>query len=197
MLPLKTNKIAPIHPKKYMLWIAIGSMIMMFAGLTSAFIVRKAQGRWLTFKLPELFWVSTIIIVISSITMYLAKRAYKKEQYTNYTYLLGATLLLGISFLICQYKAWLQLTSYGVLLNGNPSGSFIYVISGFHFVHVLGGLVMLFIFFIKSLLIKNPLKQLTLYINPERTLAVELLDTYWHFVDILWIYLFVFFILYL
>ncbi|MBK8442219.1 MAG: cytochrome c oxidase subunit 3 [Sphingobacteriales bacterium] len=178
-----------IHPKRFTLLVSIASMIMMFAGLTSAYIVRKAQGNWVTYKIPPVFWISTLIIIASSIAIHVAYTYFKKESYGTYRYWLVGTFLLGMGFLLCQYLGWQELVSYGIRLRGNPSGSFFYVISGAHALHLLGGLVLLLIFIFRAFW-WGPVEQLIVHDNPERTLGIELLMTYWHFVDILWLYLF-------
>lgn len=190
---MKTKR---IHPQKFALWLGIGSIIMMFAGLTSAYIVRKAAGNWVDFKLPDWFWISTLVIVASSATLYWAHRAFLQKNEPRYTQMLGLTFLLGCLFMGFQYAGWQELQSYGILLNGNPSGAFVYVISGLHVAHVLGGLVFLGIFFFKSLNRRNEIQDLMHDINPHRSLSIDLLSTYWHFVDVLWLYLFGFFLLF-
>lgn len=181
-----------IHPKKFALWIAIASIVMMFAGFTSAYIVRRAAGEWIVYKLPEMFTLSTFLILISSFTLHAAYLALKKENIRGYKTGLGASLVLGVAFLIAQYLGWQDMMSYGIRLQGNPSGAFVYIISGVHGLHLVGGVVLLAIFFIKSLIKTDPVKRLISEMNPERYLGMELLLTYWHFVDILWLYLFLF-----
>ena len=184
-----------IHPKMFLLWLGIGSIIMMFAGLTSAYIVREAAGNWVYFKLPNLFNISTLVVILSSVTLFLASKAIKQQKQKTYRNWLGLTLILGIAFLVLQYEGWKELSRTGILLNGNPSGSFLYVISGLHALHILGGVLFLLIFFAKSLFFKpNPVQELLDEINPDKYLGIDLLSVYWHFVDVLWIYLFAFFL---
>ncbi|HRK26680.1 MAG TPA: cytochrome c oxidase subunit 3 [Chitinophagales bacterium] len=193
MSTITLQKTQRIHPKKFALWLGLGTIIMMFAGLTSAFIVRRAAGNWVEFELPPTFLISTLLIALSSFTLVMALRAFKALNQVTYKRMLGLTLLLGIGFMITQYMAWLQLTGYGILLQGNPSGSFVYVISGLHAVHVLGGVVFMALFYVNALRKLDPVAALLQEINTERALPLELLATYWHFVGILWLYLLVFF----
>ncbi|MBA2421670.1 MAG: cytochrome c oxidase subunit 3 [Chitinophagales bacterium] len=172
------------HPLKFALWLGIASMIMLFAALTSAYIIRKAQGNWVDFRMPAIFWFDTVVIIISSITMQWTVRAFRRFQVNACKIALTITLLLGIIFLIGQYRGWSAMEEMGIYINGNPSGSFVYVISGVHAAHIVGGLVIML-----SLL----LKMVTSTFNPNRLVRVELMSTYWHFVDVLWIYLFIFF----
>ncbi|MCS6917042.1 MAG: heme-copper oxidase subunit III [Chitinophagales bacterium] len=168
---------------RLMLYLAIASMIMLFAALTSALLVSKGKGDWQLFTLPPIFWVNTLVILLSSGSMYLAVRSYRALQYKPYLNWLLATTLLGSAFLIGQLLGWQQLTAGGIRLSGNVSGSYLYVISGAHAVHVAGGVVMLLISLLRSW--RRPL-------NPARLGGLQLLATYWHFVDLLWLYLMMF-----
>ncbi len=194
MSTLTQNYYSKIHPKRFVLWLFLGSIVMMFAGLTSAFIVRRAQGNWVEYALPDIFWLSTAMIILSSLTLHLAYVFHRDNKAKKYRMALGATLFLGLGFVLAQYIGWTQLTELGVRLQGNPSGSFLYVISGVHAAHLLGGVALLLIFFFKSIRRQEPVKRLMEEIDPERTLGVELLLTYWHFVGLLWLYLFIFFL---
>lgn len=173
--------------KKFALYLGIASIIMMFAAFTSAYVVRKSAGNWLEFRLPDMFFLSTVLILVSSVTAHLAFKAYLKQAVVLYRRLVLATLLLGVGFIVLQYLGWLRLAEIGVALNGNPSGSFIYVISGFHAAHVLGGLVAWMLTLRTAL---RPFK-----FTEKRQLRLELVNIYWHFVDALWVYLLLFFIL--
>lgn len=178
---------ASIHPHKFTLWVGLGSIVMMFAALTSAYIVKKNQSNWLAFDLPTMFWYSTIVIVLSSITLFLAAKMQLKNANSNFKTLLAITTLLGLVFLAMQFQGFAELTSKKIALIGpksNSAASFLFVITGFHMVHVLGGVIVMCIMFAKSQFGKA--KTITV-------LAIELLSTYWHFVGILWIYLFLFY----
>lgn len=180
--------------KRFLLWLAIGSMVMMFAGFTSAYIVKKADaGSWTQFQLPVQFYISTAIILISSVFMFRAGRAFKQGLLKKYKTYLLVTLLFGIGFLIAQVAGWVSLVGQGIVMKEEVSGAFLYVISGAHAIHVLGGVIILLVSYLKvSRKLRNPLYDLTLEISPDRKFRVELSAIYWHFVDILWIYLFLF-----
>lgn len=172
---------------KPLLSLAIISICMVFAGLTSAYVVRSGDKDWLLFELPFIFTVSTIFILLSSGTMYWALQSAKKDNQQGVLYGMMATLTLGLLFAVTQFMGWGDLTKMGVFIGGkgsNPAGSFIYVISGIHLVHMLGGLIMLIYVCIKSAKKAYHSKNL---------LGLQLCSTYWHFLDLLWIYLFVFF----
>lgn len=177
-----------IPAKKFALYVSFASVIMLFSGLTSAYIVRQAAGNWLEFPLPSLFYTSTIIIVASSITLQASYYCFKKGIKIPYQLLLVATLILGLAFTVMQYQAWLELSASGVHLTGNPSGSFVYVISGIHAAHVLGGIGAILVAIGHAFI-------LPFFRNPKRKLRFEMTLIYWHFVGFLWIYLLVFFIL--
>lgn len=177
-----------IEPEVFGLWIANGSILMMFAAFTSAYIVRQAQGNWLEFRLPEWFFWSTLIIVASSFTIHFAYKNFLARNIQMYKNLYLVTFILGVLFIVTQYLGWLAMTDSGVELTGNPAGSFVYVISGVHALHVLGGLAALAVGVLKMYLLPNGFSH-------KRKTRFKMMVHYWHFVDILWIYLLLFFIL--
>lgn len=174
-----------IHPHKFTMWVAIGSIIMMFAGLTSAFIVKSSQASWQLVKLPMEFWYSTAVILISSITMQMALRAFKQREMSRYRSLVITTTILGILFVVLQWVGFQWLWSKGVRLTGSGAGQFLYVIAGLHALHVIGGVVALVVRVIKAFIGST---------RSYNSVPVEVVSTYWHFVDILWLYLLIFFI---
>jgi|TARA_B110001469_G_scaffold9475_1_gene9267 cytochrome c oxidase subunit 3 len=173
--------------KKMMLWFGIISLIMSFAGLTSAFIVSSSREDWLSdFVLPNSFIYSTLIIFLSSILLYAAKQTLKKNQATTTTSLLIGVLVLGIAFIYSQVLGFNQIIAAGYNFTGPTSNitmSYIYVIAVVHIVHVLAGIVCLIVVIIN---------QLNKKYSSENTLGFDLASTFWHFVDILWLYLFFF-----
>jgi cytochrome c oxidase subunit 3 len=186
MEAVSTQQRNKIHPHKFTLWVAIGSIIMMFAGLTSAYIVKSGQAGWHEVKTPALFWYSTAILVASSVTIQAALRSFKHRSMTTFRMLLVVTFILGVAFVIMQYKGFQWLWERGVHFEGSSgAGQFLYIIFGLHALHVLGGMVALLVLFLRQ------------YFGNYRTYSstpIEIMSTYWHFVDVLWIYLFVFFI---
>ncbi|MBK6931148.1 MAG: cytochrome c oxidase subunit 3 [Saprospirales bacterium] len=177
-----------IHSHKFALWIGIATIIMMFGAFTSAYIVRRASGNWYEFKLPDIFFYNTLVILASSVTLHLAYRAFIKGMERPYKTLLMLTFLLGISFVVIQYQGWKALTAMGATFTANPSSSFVYVISGVHAAHVLGGISALIVAMVHAFYL--PYKP-----TPRRKLRLELVLHYWHFVDVLWVYLVVFFLI--
>jgi cytochrome c oxidase subunit 3 len=173
-----------IHPHKFTLWVALGSIIMMFAGLTSAYVVKRDLPGWTTFSIPKAFWYSTTVILVSSLTVQMALKAFKEREMLRYRNLLTATAVLGIVFVLLQWVGFREIWHTGITLRGSGGGQFLYVIAGLHAVHVLGGIVALLI-----MLAKAYVSQIRSY----NSVPVELISTYWHFVDLLWIYLLIFF----
>ncbi|HRI61237.1 MAG TPA: heme-copper oxidase subunit III [Saprospiraceae bacterium] len=177
-----------IHPQKFALWVGIGSIVMMFGAFTSAYVVRRSGGNWLEFKLPDIFFVNTAVIVLSSVTLHYAYTAFKKGNEMWYKGLLITTFVLGILFVILQYEGWKAMTAIGATFTVNPSSSFIYVISGLHAAHVLGGIATLVVAMVHAFVL--PFRP-----TIRRRQRFELVCHYWHFVDVLWVYLIAFFML--
>lgn len=176
-----------LHPHKFTLWVAMASMIMMFAGLTSAFIVKSNLTGWRTIELPKIFWVSTAFILVSSVTIQMAVKAFKGREMQRYRAFMGVTFALGIAFIVCQIVGFDELWGQNIRFKGSSgAGQFFYAITGLHAIHVIGGVVALLIMVIKSLTGKVKLYS---------AVPVEVLAMYWHFVDLLWLYLLIFFII--
>ncbi len=171
---------------KPLLWVGIFSIIMMFAGLTSAYVVRADNGNWLLFNLPSAFYLSTAVIISSSITMFLALQMAKKNSKQGIIMWLLATFFLGLVFTYFQYAGWSELYSKQIVFGGkssNASGSFLYLITFLHLVHLFVGLISVLV------TLKNSIKG---KYNAQNTVGIELCSIYWHFLDILWVYLFLF-----
>lgn len=178
-----------MHPKKFALWLFMVTVIMIFGALTSAYIVRKGDGNWLEFELPLLLWGNSAIILLSSATMQWSYYSAKKDDLLNLKIGIAITFLLGLFFVIGQYMAWKELVRMGVYFGGNtsnPAGSFMYVLTGLHALHLISGIILLLFVLVASFQYKIHSKNMTL---------IEMCATYWHFLDFLWIYLFGFLIL--
>jgi len=195
--------------KRALLWFGIISILMLFAGLTSAYMVRQGEGKWVQFALPQLFIVSTVIIVMSSVSMQWAVVAVKKNQVGTVKTAVLITFLLGIGFVVFQYLAWKELVSQGIYFVGtvkdittqftyvpagnetvaqagdigNVAASFLYVITGLHVAHLLGGILALTVVLIKSFRGKY---------SSSNYNGIVVCSIYWHFLDALWVYLFLF-----
>ena len=172
---------------KQMLWVSMISMTMMFAGLTSAYVVSKNREDWVSFDLPTSFYISTLLIILSSLAFYLAKRSVKKDEISKTSLFLVITLCLGLGFVFYQLQGFKQLIDAGLYFTGKESTvsiSFLYVITVTHLVHIFAGIVVLFTVLIQNLRNKY---------SAANSLGLELGSIFWHFVDALWIYLFLFF----
>jgi cytochrome c oxidase subunit 3 len=176
-----------IRAKKMMLWFGIISLVMSFGGLTSAFIVSSTREDWLTnFQLPASFTASTIIIVMSSLVLYLSKKALLKQQNQFSLSLLLGTFVLGLAFIYTQFSGFSEIIQSGYNFTGPTSNitmSYIYIIAVVHILHVLVGLINLIVVIINHLKKKY---------TPTNKLGFDLASIFWHFVDILWLYLFFF-----
>ncbi len=172
---------------KLLLLFAMISMIMMFAGLTSAFVVSKSRADWLKdFQLPMAFYFSTAVIIGCSITFHLAKKAIQKDNQSATTAFLLGTLALGVLFVILQFVGFGQIVANGYYFTGAESSittTFLYIVTVVHLIHLAGGLISLLI------IIFNQYKH---KYNSSQTLGIELGAMYWHFLDLLWVYLFLF-----
>ncbi len=181
--------LAELKGRKFALWLFLIASFMIFASLSSGFIVYTAAGidKGLKIILPNAFVWSTVLIVLSSITMHLAYRASKRIDFKKQRLFLLITIFLGIGFFFSQFHAWQVLISQGVyFVSSNASQSFIYVFTGFHLLHILAGLIVLLV----SLFRRKGKFQ-----NVRNTFRMELASLFWHFLDILWIYIYVFLLL--
>lgn len=178
-----------IHPKKFALIVACASIVMMFVALSSAYIVREAQGNWVEFAIPTKFFLSTGAILLSSLFLHFSYFFFKKENTILYRSFLSFTFVLGIAFVVFQYQGWTQIMlEAGLPLGSNPSADFVYAITFLHAAHVLGGLIVLIVAMIHAFYLRH-------VVTEKRKLRFEMTLMYWHFVDFLWLYLLVFLIL--
>jgi cytochrome c oxidase subunit III len=180
-----------IEPSKYKIamWLVIISVLMLFVALTSAYILRQVNrdtgsiaNDWLPLHIPSAMWVSTAVILLSSISIEVARRRLKKNQFPQFKTWILITTVLGVVFLIGQLVAWRQLAAQGIYLSSNPHSSFFYLLTGLHGLHLLGGVIALTYVTIAALRLR---------ISIKKRHAVEVTSLYWHFMDGLWIYLFV------
>lgn len=185
-MDIATTQQRKIHPHKFTLWVAMASIIMMFAGLTSAYIVKRSAPNWEEIQTPQLFIISTIVMLVSSVAVQAALRAFKQRSMSRYRILIAVTAVLGIAFVALQWYGFRWMWTHGVQFKGASQGQFLYVIVGLHALHVIGGIVALTIMALKA------------YFSNRRnynSVPVEVAASYWHFVDALWLYLLIFFVL--
>src|SRR5437016_4275906 len=175
-------------PARYRIgvWVAIAGVVMLFTALASAYIVRSASGNdWLPITMPKVLWLSTTLILISSLTMEVSRRSLKRQSNAGYGSWLMITVALGLGFLASQLIAWRQLANQGVYMASNPHSSFFYLFTAAHGVHLLGGILAL-----SYLLLRTRKKRNSIEGELRRVGAVDAATIYWHFMDGLWICLF-------
>ena len=182
----KPGRPVSMEPKKFALWLFIVTIVMLFAAFTSAYIVRQAEGNWLDFSLPSIFYWNTGILLLSSVTMQWAYNSAKRDDLKNVKTAIFLSIVLGIGFLVGQIFGWDMLVDDGVFFVGNPSGSFMYIFTGLHGVHLISGIIFIIIVLIATIKYK---------VHSKNILLIEMCNTYWHFLDALWVYLFVFLLL--
>jgi cytochrome c oxidase subunit III len=175
-----------MHPKKFALWLFIVTVVMIFASMTSAYIVRQSEGNWLEFDLPQILYYSSAVIILSSLVFHWAFVSAKKDELNKVKIGMIATTILGFVFLVMQWYSWVALVDRDVYFVGNPAGSFLYIFTGLHAIHLISGVIFLIIVLISSFKYQVHSKNMT---------ALEMCLTYWHFLGGLWLYLFMFLLL--
>ncbi len=178
-----------IEPQKYRIgmWVGLASILMLFIALTSAYIVRGVpalsggDSDWLPIDMPPVLWVNTGMLLLSSVSIELARRGLKRNEYSGFKRWISLTTLFGVAFLAGQLIAWRQLAAQGVFINSHPHSSFFYLLTSLHGLHLLGGVIALGYVTVAALRMRIGLKRRTI---------VDVTAIYWHFMDGLWIYLF-------
>jgi cytochrome c oxidase subunit III len=172
-----------MEPKKFILWLFMAASVITFASLTSAYLVKRAEGNWAEFEVPQIFWYGTAVIILSSITMQFAVFSAKKDNFNALKTAISITFVLGLVFLYLQVQGWKDLVAQNVYFVGNASGSFFYVFTLVHGVHILFALIILGVTFTAALQMRVHAKALR---------RIEICTTFWHFLGVVWIYLFAF-----
>ena len=178
-----------MHPRKFALWLFMATVVMMFGAWTSAYIVKRGAPGWSSFELPTQFWINSLLIVISSITLALGQRSARRDELEKAKLMVSLTAVLGVLFLVGQYLAWGKMVEMNYYFTGtgsNTSSSFIYVLTGVHGLHVVSGVIVLLVLLFDTFRYKVHSKNMT---------GMEMCSMYWHFLGGLWLYLFVFLIL--
>ena len=183
------------EPFRFMVWLGIASSVFLFTILLVAYVVRQTGPGWTATKLPNVFLVSTGVILLSSLTLKNAIQSFRHERFSNYRVNIATTFGLGVLFVILQAWGWRQMTRMGVEMKGNPAGGFVYIISGVHLLHILIGLIFLAILLVEAVRHRLYVDSFVYSVNPPNWLKIRLISLYWHFVDILWLALFAFLVL--
>lgn len=187
-ITLEKERTPLVYPSTMIVWLIIVTIIMVFAGLTSALIVKKSDGSWLSFEVPTIFTLSTAVIIVSSAFLEIAQVLNKRGKKSATSIVLWLSLLLGIGFMATQFIGWTDLVDQNIYLGGansNAAGSFVYVITGLHWAHMIAGVIYMVI--VAVTIAFNE------FDNPVR--AVRNCATFWHFLGLLWLYLYIFLIL--
>jgi cytochrome c oxidase subunit 3 len=177
------------HPLRFLLWLMMVSITMIFAAYTSAYIVRREEGNWLEFDLPARLLITTVILALSSATVQWAYFSARKDEIRRVQIGLVLTFGLGVAFLVGQWNVWADLVHNKIFFGGvdsNPSGSFLYVLTGVHAFHLITGLIFLLIVLRKSL---------NYQVHSRQMLSIGNVTIYWHFLGALWLYLYLFLLL--
>lgn len=180
------------EPFTFMLWVAAVGISLTFISLSFIYLMSLEQSP--NFNLPFVFWLSTILIMTSSYTLHKANQHIKAELFERYRLMLGLTWGLGICFILMQLIGWQIMVEQGILLSSSRAGAFLYLISGLHILHIAGGLFFLTHKFFKALTLGTYVDAFIYSVNPPNQLRLKILTYYWHFVDVLWLYLFIFFL---
>lgn len=181
-----SGRVRSMNPQKFAMWLFIISVVMIFASLTSAYMVKKGAGNWQYIQMPSLFQVTSVIILLSSVSMHFAYLAAKKNNLFNIRLGVVITGVLALGFIYGQLEGWKQLVGQGAYFVGNPASSFIYVFTGLHIIHLIGGIVFL------SIVLVSAFKY---QVHSKRLNRIEMCTTYWHFLGGLWLYLYIFLII--
>jgi cytochrome c oxidase subunit 3 len=188
-------RLEKIHPHKMLLYLSIFGSSLIFIFMITAYTVSRPEEDFVNFTMPKSFIVSLVVLLLSSFFVSKVLPAFKKDKIKEVKRALEITLLLGLAFTICQYVGWYEMNRSGIYLSGKDSGAYLYVISGLHVLHLAGGLAFLTLTYTKvNTISRDPVKALIMVTNPYQRIRLEMLTTYWHFVDILWVVLFFYFL---
>ena len=183
------------EPFGFMLWLGVIGSSLLFISIFIIYLVRIQGNNGHFIALPDMFWLSTLVILFSSILLHEANLAFKQERFLHYRLFLGATLTLGITFMLLQASGWLEMIENGFFINQSTSIGFVYLLTGLHLVHILVGVIYLAVIFQKALKNRTYVDSFVYSVNPPNILKLKLITRYWHFVDALWLVVFLFMVL--
>ncbi len=180
------------EPLAFLLKLGVLGSGIVFGFLVFAYLVRREREGWVDVSLPRVFWLSTAVMALSSFTLHAARRALRHERFLHYRILLFTTVSLGFLFVSLQVLGWRGMMQEGIVMSENVAGAFIYLISGLHLLHIAGGLVALCVLLVEALRHRSYVDSFVYSVNPPMQLRLSLISLYWHFVDVLWLGLFLF-----
>ena len=183
------------EPIGFMLWLGVIGSSLVFVSIFITCLLRMQGTNSHFIALPDMFWLSTLVILFSSILLHEANLAFSQDRFLHYRLFLGATLSLGITFMLLQGIGWLEMIDNGFFINRNTSTGFVYLLTGLHLVHILGGVIYLSMMFQKALKNSSYVDAFVYSVNPPNRLRLKLITRYWHFVDALWLVVFLFMVL--
>ena len=183
------------EPLSFMLWLCVFGSSLLFTSIFIIFFVRMHKETGHLVALPDMFWLSTLIILFSSITLHEANLAFVNERFLHYRVFLGATLVLGLIFVLLQVGGWMEMINSGVFSGSSTSKGFIYLLTGLHLVHIVAGVVYLIYLFKKAVKNRTYVDSFVYSVNPPNRLRIKLFTRYWHFTGALWLVVFIFLIL--
>ncbi len=183
------------EPLGFMLWLGVIGSSLIFAAIFITYLISVQGHEGHFIALPDMFWLSTLVILFSSILLHEANLAFKQERFLHYRLFLGATLTLGVTFMLLQASGWLEMIDNGFFAYQNTSIGLVYLLTGLHLMHILVGVVYLTLIFQKALKNRSYVDSFVYSVNPPNILRLKLITRYWHFVDALWLVVFLFMVL--
>lgn len=180
------------EPFQFMLYLSMFGSGLLFFFVLFVFVKREFDNQDLPVVVPMSFWLSTVAILLSSGTIAWAKRVFADEKFNDYRWAIATTFFLGLFFLVAQTWGWRELFNQNIRLDNDTAGSFVYILSGLHLAHTLGGVLALMVVVNDAFRNKSYVDSYVYSVNPPNQLRLKLTVMYWHFVDVLWLILFVF-----
>jgi cytochrome c oxidase subunit 3 len=190
------NESLMFHPKNIILFLTLAGLTMLFLSLSFSYVYTRTLSKLPPLQLPWLFYVNTLVLLASSYTLWQSKKAYLDDRTDRYQQSLYITIALSFLFLVLQGIAWYSLFKQNIMIQTDNSAGYLYVISGLHFFHVVAGLPFLIYFSMEAKkYMVEPVSVLVYFSDPHKRLNLRLISIYWHFLDILWVYLMIFFVI--
>jgi cytochrome c oxidase subunit 3 len=180
------------EPLAFMLYLGIIGSSLLFFFIVLVFITKEVSNQQISLKIPGVFWASTAIILTSSSTLHWANKAFKEDRFRSYRLNISLTFICGIGFMVLQAIGWQQMIQRGITMSNNTGGMFIYILSGLHVVHALGGIIALGVANRDAFKRMEYIESYVYSVNPPNQLKLRLISIYWHFIDALWLVLFLF-----